>query len=214
MLDNWEKYQKAVVSLPEMVEYISEIRQKIELHDKTLSEFDLIIDRNADEMRIDMKSISDRIDYLEKQLSALLASINVSEPLGKVDDGAQTDSVVTIDKPVAGEPETYPKLFTCDTLTSANPFGFIIEKIKDTYLYGIFVIHQLTLYDAELRINEDQSAQQRAIGALNSLVAPACEDFTYVQSPQRIINVPHGAGQLRKENDIWVIVRKMKIELK
>jgi hypothetical protein len=138
-----------------------------------------------------LEGLMQKVEQLEKQ-----------EPQNNVD-------VVQI-KPI-NNPEVFPQIVTCDNLTSTEPFGFVIDKLKPGYDDGIFVIEQMDENTAELRINDSRSALERVFGALEDTLNNACYDYESLRGAKQIITKE--AGLLEKENDIWIIKEKIKIEL-
>jgi len=103
------------------------------------------------------------------------------------------------------------RTITCDAITSHDPLGFFIERVKENYTDGIFVITQIAERKAELSINTNVRSQERVFGSLSEMIGMACEEFEPVQSASRIINVE--TGVLERENGMWVIRKKMRIQL-
>lgn len=90
--------------------------------------------------------------------------------------------------------------------------GFRHEDLirRENFKGGIFEICQISENEARLRVNNRQMVQDKVLfGSLN-LLNKTCEPFKTVGEPDRIFTVKEGV--LKKENDILVIVEKMKIE--
>jgi hypothetical protein len=110
------------------------------------------------------------------------------------------------------EEEIIWNTFTSDNLTSVDPLGFVIEKLKPNYMDGIYVIQQLSETKASLRINDNPVAQKRVFGSITDTLNPACKDYEPLRGTKQIITKT--SGVLTKKDNIWVITEKIEIKLK
>jgi hypothetical protein len=123
-----------------------------------------------------------------------------------------TEEVIKQEISGPGSQTGYLTIYTADKLTHIHGFKHIDLIRRKNYKGGIFEICLLSINEARLRINDRQMVQDKIFGSLN-LLDKACERrYKAIGEPRHIFTIKEGA--LKKENDIWIIVEKMKIELR
>lgn len=105
----------------------------------------------------------------------------------------------------------YPISFSSDSITSAQPLGFDLQKLDKTYLNGIFRINQISDLEAELTLSDDFDVVKRYLGSFDQLIKPVCEVEQSVITPTNIKVISKGV--LKRENHVLKIVKKIYVTL-
>jgi len=137
-------------------------------------------------------------DEMYEQMNILARRIN----------DMQSEQVRDVRSAPQAKPE--PKIFYAQYPDSADPLGF--KNIQfDSNSKMVYRITRIEGNKARFIIQPDENTQQYAIGNHGKILKPVCEYLNQPSSMNRTIKV-FREGRLEMQNNIWIVVEKLKIK--
>ncbi len=126
---------------------------------------------------------------------------------GRIND-TQSEQVRDIRSTSQAKPE--PKIFYAQYPDSADPVGFKNIQFESNSKM-VYRITRIEGNKARFIIQPDENTQQYAIGNHGKILKPVCEYLNQPSSMNRTIKV-FREGRLEMQNNIWIVVEKLKIK--
>ena len=126
---------------------------------------------------------------------------------GRIND-TQSEQVRDIRSAPQAKPE--PKIFYAQYPDSADPVGFKNIQFESNSKM-VYIITRIEGNKARFNIQNDDNTQQYAIGNHGKILKPVCEYLNQPSSINRTIKV-FREGRLEMQNNIWIVVEKLKIK--
>jgi len=125
---------------------------------------------------------------------------------GRIND-TQSEQVRNVGSAPQAKPE--PKIFYAQYPDSADPVGFKNIQFESNSKM-VYKITRIEGNKANYIIQNDENTQQYAIGNHAKILKPVCEYLNQPSSLNRTIKV-FREGRLEMQNNIWIVVEKLKI---
>lgn len=126
---------------------------------------------------------------------------------GRIND-TQSEQVRNIRSAPQAKPE--PKIFYAQYPDSSDPIGFKNIQFESNSKM-VYRISRIEGNKASFIIQNDENTQQYAIGNHGKILKPVCEYLNQPSSLNRTIKV-FREGRLEMQNNIWIVVEKLKIK--
>ena len=137
-------------------------------------------------------------DEMYEQMNILARRIN----------DTQSEQVRDVRSTPQAKPE--PKIFYAQYPDSADPVGFKNIQFESNSKM-VYRITRIEGNKARFIIQPDENTQQYAIGNHGKILKPVCEYLNQPSSMNRTIKV-FREGRLEMQNNIWIVVEKLKIK--